>query len=120
MKINWQEEDKKHNLLAWAIIECMSAKAGSQGFSNVFPEFNGDCLDVEFKVNGVDLPVKRAFELIEAQMDRMIAKKAEEILRDKFVDMADLFTEFSDVEERELKEIAKSRIHKDMFNEDRF
>lgn len=71
--IDWVEEESKGswnnpNLVAYALIEAMSEKAGTE-VDKVFSPFKPEALQVEFKVNGVELSFTGVMEKIQKAMD---------------------------------------------------
>lgn len=97
--VNWQENEKKGswdkpNLCAWALVEAMAEKAGDD-IKRVFEPFKPEALEVEFKVNGVELSfvsimdkIQSVVEGIEddcrASMVKDAAKAIIEHLQDQF------------------------------------
>lgn len=84
--VNWIEYEKKGrwnqpNLVAWALIEAMSHH-GEQNMS-AFGEFDSKALQVEFKVNGVEVSfvgvmeaIQKAVEDIEADCKKVMHREA--------------------------------------------
>jgi len=83
--VNWQEYEEKNHVLAWFLIEVMS-HVGMEKFEDFDPKE----LKVEFKVNGVDIPVVPAFQLLQDQWnqagDARIYRKKQEI-KDKLQEL---------------------------------
>jgi hypothetical protein len=52
--------------------------------------------ELEVKLNGVELPADKVFEHMESQMDEYIAKKAAQLIREKFSRIYDMM---DDIEE---------------------
>lgn len=70
--INWIEEENKGrwnqpNLVAYALIEAMSEKTAD--VDKVFAPFNPKALQVEFKVNGVDVSFVGVMNLIQKAIE---------------------------------------------------
>jgi hypothetical protein len=63
--------------------------------------------DIQFIVNGVELPLIETFKDIENQVEEMVRKKALELLVEKFGDMTDIVFQISE----ELKRKAKERLN---------
>lgn len=73
--INWiKEEDSGHwnhpNLVAYALIEAMSEKAG-HNIEEVFAPFEPQALQVEFKVNGVEVSFKGVMKRIQDAVEKI-------------------------------------------------
>lgn len=74
--INWQQEEEKGswsrpNLIAWALIEAMAAKSEGSDVKKVFSPFDPKALEVEFKVNGVDVNFKSLCESIQKSIENL-------------------------------------------------
>lgn len=99
MKINLQEYLKgRPNIVEWAIIHLMTAK--SPRLSEI-PEFNplyagGKCdtasMDIEVKINGIEVNFVELLEWINKQNNVMVAEKAKELVNEKFSDLHDRFS----------------------------
>lgn len=85
--INWVEHEekgnwKRPNLVAYTLIEAMAEKAGIN-LEEVFQPFDPKALNVELRVNGVDVPfvgvmdkIQKAIELLEQEVRSSIIKDA--------------------------------------------
>lgn len=67
--IDWVKEEEsgrwnQPNLVAYCLIEAMSEKAG-QDVEKVFAPFDPSALQVEFKINGVEVSFKSIMERIQ-------------------------------------------------------
>lgn len=72
--INWIEEEgtgtfSKPNLVAYSLIEAMSRVQGD--IQEVFAPFNSEALQVEFKVNGVEVPFTWVCKAIQDSLDNL-------------------------------------------------
>jgi hypothetical protein len=79
-KIDYIEESRKgRSLLTYLIIECATKQ---KDLFNM-PNFDAKNLDIQFIINGIDMPVKEGFKLIEKQMDDMIERKAKKMIKER-------------------------------------
>lgn len=62
--IDWIEEDNRNSLCAFVIIECMS-KVGIEKFG----KFDSSNINVEMKINGIDVDFKQCMDYIDSQID---------------------------------------------------
>lgn len=69
--IDWIEEDNKgrENLVAYCLIEAMGRKAGRDVITEVFEPFKPEALEVEFKINGVEVPFTWVCGIIQKHLD---------------------------------------------------
>lgn len=86
-QINWIEHEekgnwKRPNLVAYALLEGMVAVSGTN-VEEVFAPFNSEALNVEFKVNGVEVSfvgvmnlIQKAVEDLEDEVRASIIKEA--------------------------------------------
>lgn len=84
--VNWIEYEKKDrwnqpNLVAYALIEAMANHGGQN--MEAFGEFDAQALQVEFKVNGVEVSfvgvmeaIQKSVEEIEADCKKVMHKEA--------------------------------------------
>ena len=63
MKIDWKEYQDKDHVFSWLLVEAMS-KIGI----NNFGDFDSSLLEVEFKVNGIDVPLVETMEFLQTQL----------------------------------------------------
>lgn len=71
--INWIEEEStdrwnRPNLVAYALLEAMAEKAPND-IDEVFKPFNPKALEVEFKVNGVEVSFVGVMKLIQKAVE---------------------------------------------------
>jgi hypothetical protein len=104
MKINLTENVQKDGLISHIVLHSISTstmdaivKAGRIQDIGVF-------CDLILTANGHEIDLQAFVDFWEAQVDRMIEKKAEELISDKFRDISDLLV---DLEERIKPEINK-------------
>ncbi len=64
MLIDWMKYEKKDHVLSWVILEAMS-EIGIKKFG----EFDSSKLNVEFKVNGIEVPFESIMNLLDSQLD---------------------------------------------------
>ena len=69
MNIDWVDYDKGDHVLAWFLIEAMSAVGIKR-----FGDFDSSKLEVELKVNGVEVPVVGPMESLQQQLKRIEEK----------------------------------------------
>lgn len=74
--INWISEEEKGrwdnpNLVAYSLIEAMSEKAPRGDIKDVFAPFDPKALNVEFKVNGVEVSFVRVMGLIQSAISEI-------------------------------------------------
>lgn len=98
--INWIEHEEKGswerpNLVAYALIEAMCDVAGTD-VENTFSPFDSKALNVEFRVNGVELSfvgvmtrIQKAVETLEDDIRASIIKDAANKLMDELRDKVD-------------------------------
>lgn len=73
--IDWVKHEEKGNwsrpnLVSYVLIEAMSAKAGTE-VEQVFKPFNPQALQVEFKVNGVELSFLDVMQRIHGSLSNL-------------------------------------------------
>lgn len=99
--INWVEQEdsgswNRPNLVAYALLEVMAEKAEGSDVTQVFEPFDPKALNVEFKVNRVDVSFVHAMTLIQNAVEKLeedikastikeAANKLIDELRDKVV-----------------------------------
>ena len=83
--IDWYADYKtnEHGLVPWLITHAMSEVAPGD-WSEKFPNMDSSNLEVEMKINGVNVPVRDTLELIEKQLDSLILEKAKELVEKQF------------------------------------
>ncbi len=72
--INWIKEESKGsfnrpNLVAYALLEIMANHDPSKRVDEVFKPFDPEALQVELKINGVDVSFKFALDLIQKHIE---------------------------------------------------
>ena len=63
MIVDWKEFEDKEHVTAWLILEAMSGVGIDK-----FGEFDSSALDVEMKVNGIEVDVISALEFLQKQL----------------------------------------------------
>ncbi|WP_415912526.1 hypothetical protein [Neptuniibacter sp. QD37_11] len=63
MLVDWKELEDKEHVLAWLLVDAMS-EVGMEKFG----KFDSSKLDVEMKVNGIEVPVLSAMEHLQTQL----------------------------------------------------
>lgn len=77
------ESRGKDYIVWWALLEGMAdLKMNDEDREKVFRK--GDFVEVEFKMNGVELDFKNVMKTWEGQVNRMILEKANELISEKF------------------------------------
>lgn len=103
--INWPELDSARprsdrDLLCWFIIETMTRRAnqvdGHGDITKSFPDMDATKLEVKMTINGVEVPVMDTFRQVEEQFDRIVAKAASDMLKEKLNDGVDKFNQIVD------------------------
>jgi predicted enzyme involved in methoxymalonyl-ACP biosynthesis len=84
MKINFEEH--KDNLLGYCIVNASTKK--DENIENIWPELDSKNLEIQFIINGVELPLIQSFDDIQKQMDRLIKEKAFELFQEKLGDIS--------------------------------
>jgi hypothetical protein len=102
MKINFEEH--RDNLLGYCIINASVKK--DKNIKNIWPELNSKNLDIQFIVNGVELPLIQSFDDLRDQMDRRIAEKALELVQEKLGEVSEL----TNLITNELERVAKEKL----------
>jgi hypothetical protein len=74
--INWIKEDSKDsfsrpNLVAYALLEVMANHDQSKRVDEVFAPFEPEAIQVELKINGVEVSFKFALALIQQHIDTL-------------------------------------------------
>lgn len=87
------------DFIGWVILESTVRKPGS--IEQICKD-EGD-LKIQFSVNGVELPFVGTLREIEAQIDRMVAEKAEELLRNRLGDSLQIMRDTVDAATRKFK-----------------
>jgi len=75
--IDWIKEEDRGSLCAFVILECMS-KVGIEKFGN----FDSSKLEVEMKINGIDVDFKQCMDYIDSQIDDFKARVKDEVQDD--------------------------------------
>jgi len=60
--------------------------------------------EIQFIVNGVELPLEETFEDINQQIERMVKEKALELLKEKFSEMEDIMAQITEELKRKAEE----------------
>lgn len=84
MKIDWLKYENEEHVLSWFILEAMS-KIGIDKFG----DFDSSSLDVELKINGLEVPIVEPMEFLQSQLKDIEAggkkkgiEQAEYLIRD--------------------------------------
>ena len=78
MKLNWQDEDSRKNLIAWIIAESLpDSVVKADGFDPTN-------LDVKLTINGVEVDLKETFTFLESQLEKQVTDVAKELIQEKF------------------------------------
>ena len=64
MIIDWEKYEERDHVLSWFLLEAMS-QAGIKNFG----EFESTELDVEIKVNGIEIPILEPMNFLHDQLD---------------------------------------------------
>lgn len=92
--INYLEEDQRNHkgMLAWAIITLMTDTADPGDTLWKFDKVDGSKLEVECRINGVEVSFTKLMNHVEAQMDQLIAEAADKLINEKFRRLDDTLT----------------------------
>lgn len=85
--INWIKEDEsgvwdRPNLVAWALVEAMSEGLEKRDIREVFAPFDSTALEVEFKVNGVEVSFKSLCGKIQKEITGLEDQIRSSIIKD--------------------------------------
>ena len=103
MKIDFMKE--RDTFLGYCMVNAVTHKY--KDGKTFLPSKSEGGFDVQFIVNGIELPLKETFQDIENQIDEMVRKKALELLEEKFADMSDFVYQITE----ELKRKAEERLN---------
>lgn len=94
--VNWLEHEEKDrwnrtNLVAWALIEAMSEKQEQSGqdIKELFTPFEPQALQVEFKINGVEVSFVSLMDRIQAHIEGIEADCRATMVKDAAKDIID-------------------------------
>jgi hypothetical protein len=102
-KMKFDFEKERDTFLGYCLINAATHKYKGKEF---LPQVDGG-LEIQFIVNGVELPLHETFKDIEDQIDEAVRKKALELLEDKLSDLESLVYQINE----ELKKKAKERLN---------
>lgn len=83
--IDWLEYDSESHVVAWFLLEAMT----KVGIKERFGAFDSSKLEVELRVNGVEVPVLEPLNFLQSQLDAL----REEGRRQGMRDAADLIAQ---------------------------
>ena len=66
MKINWHKYEGEQHVIAWFLLEAMSCV----GIEKFMP-LDAENLEVELKVNGVEVPIEKPMNFLQGQLDML-------------------------------------------------
>ena len=76
MKINWQWYDNINHVLSWFTVIATRNKINEEDL--IFtPEFNPQEIEVELKINGVDIDIVKVLDTLEKEMKEQAEKNRE-------------------------------------------
>lgn len=104
--------EEKETLLDHAILHCCNDEvlAKIQGKPGKIPEEDGRWIEVEFKMNGVDVSISSFLNHLEGQLDEMIKEKAMEIVLEQLSDVTQTLGDIETVVKRIIKKRLNIRI----------
>ena len=77
-------EMRECNLLEWLVINSITKKGNVE---KIWPEFTKDGKwEIQFLMNGVELPIMKSFKELESSLDEMVQRAAEKIVENKLSD----------------------------------
>lgn len=92
MNIDWMDYKNKDHILAWFLVEAMSAADITR-----FGDFDSSKLEVELKVNGIEVPIVEPMEHLQQQLKEIEEggrkagyEQARDDLRDKIDALLDV------------------------------
>ncbi|KKK71992.1 hypothetical protein LCGC14_2908370 [marine sediment metagenome] len=105
------DHDREH-YLSHVILQCCTNEvlAGIKGKSGKEPSKDKRWIEVEFKLNGVEVKLSKFLNLLESQLDRMIKEEARDIVLNKLTDVTNAIAEISSEAEGVIKRIIKDRL----------
>lgn len=99
MKINFMEI--RDTFLSYCMVNAVT-------HANKVLEITEKCsdgnYDVQFIINGVELPLEKTFKDIEKQIDDMVEKKAYDLIKEKLGDLTNIADEITEDLKRKAKE----------------
>jgi len=97
--INWIKEERQNHdsFIAWLILRSLThaqenAKANGESHENATKKYFTDLgletkhwteCKITMQINGIEVPVQKTLDDIEQQIDKLVAKKAMEIITEK-------------------------------------
>lgn len=98
-RINWIKHSRggtndKGNLVSWLIIQAIIKQDVMKKL--IDDGMKSDDLEIEFRINGVEVPFVETLFDIENKLDVLVAKKAKELIREKFGDIHDTLLDLFD------------------------
>ena len=94
MKINWHDYDEKDHVLAWFLLEAMS-----QAGIDKIGRFESSELNVEIKVNGIEIPIIEPMNFLQDQLDAIKEEGHRNGYREAKYDMKDKFEQLFGLED---------------------
>ena len=92
MNIDWMNYENKDHVLAWFLVEAISAADITR-----FGDFDSSKLEVELKVNGIEVPIVEPMERLHQQLKEIEEggrkagyKQARDDILDKIVALLDI------------------------------
>ena len=104
MKINLSKDAMKDGLLSHIILECLSKTVFEMIAKKDTIEKVGVVSDIKLTIDGHNVNLEKFIDLWQNHVNRIIAEKAADLLKEKFVDVQNMLT---DLEERVSIEIKK-------------
>lgn len=101
MKVDYIKHS--HTWLGHALLHMMTEVCGDRNILEVFSVETGKPLEVELKVNGVEVSVYSLFDHLQKQWDHAVTKAAHELLKEK---TSQLFESVGEIE-RKIKEMGR-------------
>ena len=106
MKINVTKELNKKSLLSHIILHKMKDYLVKHLTENCSIKNIGIVAEIKLTVEGEEIDLQSFVDYWQNQVEEMITKQAKELMRDKFIDIQDLFTDL----EGRLKEEINNRL----------
>jgi len=94
MIINWHDYEEQDHVLSWFLLEAMSRAGVSE-----FGDFESSTLDVEIKVNGIEIPLTEPMEFLQSQLEAIKEQGRDEGYAQAKLDIRDSLTKLFGIED---------------------
>lgn len=107
MKIDKKVIADKDNIIEWIVLSALTQTLNDKEFNKFLEStdwHNKDAIDIQLKVEGVELNLVKVCEEWLSQVDRMLNEKAVELLSKKFAPAQDFIQSIEKTVRRQAKE----------------